>query len=316
MPPYAYGNPQTTDTAFDIVYSQYEEMSGKIIKIKTADLLWTKCINPANIDTSINPAAESVSYALTDSFGMGAFISAVGNNIPMVGISQGKISIPLEHAAIGSHIGDMEAEKLQYAWGIGVRDKKLAAMRKGSDHHIEKTFFYGSPSMGFYGYLNFPGVPVTPAAGKVREQTPEQNLSMFVDWYLGIVEGNKEMFKPDTLDLPFSVYSFLARQVFNINGTADKFTLGMINQALNDIAGKTVTIQSIRHLKGAAANGTDDRAKLYLKNDTENQVLPMHIPFTLKTPIQVPLGVDIFAMYGFGSYYELNPISGGYMDGI
>ena len=312
---YTYGNPATTDSALDLVLSVFEEMKEGAVKVRLPEILWTKCINMTNVDESVPMGAEVVSKRVRDEAGMGAFISAVGANIPTVSMSQGKIKIPVETGAIMTHIDDEDSEKISFGYGETVATEHAGIMRRGSERHIERTFFYGNPQVGFFGYLNFPGVPVVAASGTVDSQTGAQNVAMFSDLYISVMNQTKQIWKPDTLDMPYAQYNFLASQVFDAGNSSNIFTLEMIERALTRLAGKPVTIQPIRHLEGAGV-GAVDRAKLYTKNDAENQYMPYPMRFMLKTPQERGLGVDVFGKYRFGSYYEMNPLSGAYLDGI
>lgn len=312
---YTYGNPATTDSALDVVMSVFEDMKQGALKVRLPDILWTQCIDLGNVDGSVPMGAEVVSKRVRDEAGMGAFISAVGANIPTVSMSQGKIKIPVETGAIMTHIDDEDVEKISYGYGESVQTEHVGIMRRGSERHIERTFFYGNPRVGFFGWLNFPGVPVLPAAGNVDALTGEQNVEMFSELYTSVLNQTKQVWKPDTLALPYSQYNFLATQVFNSANGSNVFTLDMVQKALDKLAGKPVLIQPIRHLEGAGAAGVD-RAKLYTRMDSENQYMPYPQRFMLKSPQERGLGVDVFGKYRFGSYYELNPLSGAYLDGI
>lgn len=312
---YEYGNPATTDSALDVVVGVFEQMQQTAIKVRLPEILWSQCINMSNVDESVPMGAEVVSKRVRDEAGMGAFISAVGANIPTVSMSQGKIKIPVETGAIMTHIDDEDVEKIRYGYGESVQQEHAGIMRRGSERHIERTFFYGNPRVGFFGWLAFPGVPIVPATGAVDTLTGAQNVEMFSALYTSVLNQTKQVWKPDTLALPYSQYNFLATQVFDSANGSNVFTLEMIQKALDKLAGKPVLIQPIRHLEGAGV-GEVDRAKLYTRMDMENQYMPYPQRFMLKSPQERGLGVDVFGKYRFGSYYELNPLSGAYLDGI
>lgn len=312
---FTYGNPGTTDSALDMVVSVFEDLKSEAIKVRLPDVLWTQCIAMSNVDTSVPVGAEQVSKRVTDEAGMGAFISAVGANIPTVSMSAGKIKIPVETAAIMTHIDTDEANKIQYGYGQSIAAEHGGIMRRGSERHIEKAFFYGSPSVGFYGYLNFPGVPVVAAAANISTLTGIEIVELFTDLYNSVMNQTKNIWKPDTLDMPYTQYNFIASQVFSAGNSSNVFTLEMVQKALTALAGKPVEIKAIRHLQGAGA-GAVDRAKLYTKNVMDNQYMPFPETFNMLSPQEAGLGVNVFARYRFGSYYELNPLSGAYLDGI
>ena len=84
------------------------------------------------------------------------------------------------------------------------------------------------------------------------------------------------------------------------------------NNIYTIVTGKTLNIKPLRYLEGAGVAGAD---RIIIEESLDrNFVMPFPLPYQLAQPVPVPLGVETFAEYIFGSFNVRYPGAMAYMD--
>lgn len=322
------GNPAGLGGGNGFEVSIYEQLATAARDVLYPDILWYNTIPPESVDTSINPGADMASYVVNDRRGKGAFRAVMGQNIPTVGLSTGKVVIPIESGAIMSSVDIQDVRRIAFGFqGMNLITRKGEVMREAAERHIEDVFFFGFPELGFAGYIDYPYTPATTASTKAAGgttwavATPDEILGD-INGAIGTVYSNsKQLFMPNRIELP--VKQFVQISTMRINGTGGDSGTGVNETVLSFLArnnfytvstAQQLDIRPIRYLQGAGVGGTD--RMIVSDASARNMYMPMPVPFTLLAPQDRQYATDVFADYRFGSFHRPYPTSALYVDGI
>lgn len=319
------GNPAGMNGAMGFDVNIFEQITGRAYDVKLPEIAWSKTIPAASIDTSINVGAKMASYRTKDRRGKGAFRAAVGKDIPVVGVTMNKVTVPLESAAVSASIDLDDLRAVAFGFeGMNLITELGAVMREASERHIEQVFFYGFSTLGFAGYIDYSLVPATTAATKAATgttwavATPDEIIKD-IQTAIGTVYANsKGLFVPGRVEIPIEQFVQISSQ--RINGTSgngvNETVLSFVkkNNLFTQLTGRELEVVSLRYLDGAGAGVTD--RMIVSVNEAEHHWLPMPEAFNMLAPQDRQLATDLFATYKFGSYHKPYPTSALFMDGI
>lgn len=319
------GNPAGQNGAMGFDVNIYEQIRATAYEVKLPDILWSNTLPAGSLDTSVNVGAKLVSYRVKDRRGKGAFRAAVGKDIPTVGATINKVTIPMESGAVGASIDldDLRAVAFGHE-GMNLITDNGSTMREASERHIEHTFFYGFSTLGFAGYLDYALSPLTTASVKAATgttwavATPDEIISDVVTGITTIGVNSKGIFKAGRLELPIAQFMLIAGR--RINGTAgngvNETILSFLkkNNPFTAVTGQELDIRMVRYLQGAGVGGSD-RA-IFSDANPDNQYMPMSEAFNMLPPQDVQLATNLFGTYKFGSYHRPFPTAFLQMDGI
>jgi len=319
------GNPAGLGGGNGFDVNIYEQLRDAALDVLYPDILWSQTIPMESVDTSINPGADLASYIVNDRRGKGAFRATMGQNIPTVGLSTGKVSIPIESGAIMSSIDIQDVRRIAFGFaGMNLLTRKGEVMREAAERHIEDVFFFGFSDLGFAGYLDYPYTPATTAGTKAAGgttwavATPDEILKDVNDNLGKVYSDTLQLFMPNRVELP--VKQFVQISTMRINGTGgngvNETVLSFLakNNFYTVTTGQQLELRAIRYLKGAGAGGTD--RMIVSDASARNMYMPMPVPFTLLAPQDRQYATDVFADYRFGSFHRPYPTSALYVDGI
>lgn len=318
------GNPTGLNGGMGMDINIFEQVSSRAYDVLLPELLWSKTIPTASIDTSVNVGAKLASYRVKDRRGKGAFRAAVGKDIPQVGVTMNKVTVAMESGAVSATVDrdDLLAVAFGYE-GMNLITELGEVMREAAERHIERTFFYGYSALGFAGYLDYALVPVTTAGAKVgggttwANATPDEMIKDVQDAIAQMVTNSKGLWVPDRVELPIAQY---LRLTARINGTGGNGVNESIisylskNNAATQLSGRPLEFRMLRYLEGAGIGGTNRMA--VSNNDPRNHWMPMSEAFNMLPPQDRQFATDLFASYKFGSYHKPYPLSSLYVDGI
>lgn len=300
----------------------YEQIVAKTFDIKYADLLWTKFIPQSAIE-QVNPGAKTASARIRDWRGRGAFRAAVGKDIPTVQIAAGKISVPIESAAVSAHIDIDEVRQVAFGFeGLNALTEYGVAMRRAYELHREVTTFYGFSALGFDGYLNTSGVPLTTAGTKAgggttwAVATAAEIIADVQTAVSTIITNSNGIWRPNRIALPTA--QFMKIGFMNAAGGTgtliNETVLTYLQRTLPGLVGGPVEIVELRYLSGAGAGGTNRMIVETVANDTF--WMPEALPFRMLPPQDNQFLTSLFAEWRFGSLMRPFPSSALFMDGV
>lgn len=324
MSNFTYGS-QTNVTAQELAFSIYTDVDAAFFDVEYPEHDWYKLLKEDQINNNINPGATTYAARVRDRQGVAAFVGKnENNNIPKVSQSIGAIEVPLAASAVGATLNNEDARQYQFGFNSNLAQDLGECMRIACDNLIEQTTFFGDPSVGFKGFLNYDNITVTNAANGAggtatwSTKTGQEMVKDVQDAVTKVWEDSRGLFVANTVYLPLSQYSLLKNTPMALSSQASTFVSAYgylkANNLCSDLRGVELEIIPIRYLKGAGVGGADrfvvqDRSK-------RNQGLPFPLPYTVQAPVPVPLGAEFYSEQKHGSYFISQKFSTLYVDGI
>lgn len=304
-------------TASELIVGVFDQVESGFYDAQYPEILWRTVLPEGSVKTDINPGAINYVYRSRDIKGMGQFVQGDPNNIPRVGQVVGQVTVPILDAAVGATLTDAEARRYQYGYQTALAQDYGEIMKKAADYHVERTFFFGNAAAGFVPFLDYPTVdkiPVDPWSGK----GPDEWVKDINDALTTVWTNSKTIHLPDTVFLPPSKFAMLTAAYVIGTGSVGIAVSAMEYLKKNNIytanTGKELNIKSLRYLEGAGVAGVD--RCIIMEWNPRNYVLPFPLAYQLAQPVPIPLGVDMFAEYIFGSFNVRYPMAMAYVDGI
>lgn len=320
MPFDAGANPNTINS-LEVVLNNFEYLQAGSEEVLLPEIKWNTVIPLESVDTSVNPGARSASYLVRDRRGRGEFRGRKGKNVPTVGTTVDKVTVPIESAGVSANFDRADARAVVMGFDQNLMNDLGQVMRESSERHIEATFFYGYDDLDYQGFLDYPNVPVTTAAlnagGTSTEWADKTGDEIIFDVQTAIVDvyiTTKGVHIPSVVAIPPEQFAALA--TVKASEAADKSLMEYLetNNIYTKKTGNNLRFMDLRYLAGAGAGGTD-RMVVY-QDEARNFWLPMPLPYDVLEPQRNGFGVDLLAEYVFGSFHIKYPLSMEYVDGI
>jgi hypothetical protein len=295
----------------------FDQVEAAFVDVLYPEILWREILPKESIKTDVNPGAMNYIYRPRDVKGMGQFVRGNPANIPRVGQVIGQITVPILDAAVGATLMDSDARRYQFGFQSALAKDYGEIMKKAVEYHIERTFFFGNAAANFLSFLNYPTVQIIPeSAWTGTDPTPW--VTAIQSALTTVWTNSKTIHLPNTVLLPPAEFSLLTTAFVIGSGAAGVAVSALEYLRKNNIysaqTGKDLNIKALRYLTGAGAGGAD--RGIVAEWNPRNMLMPFPLPYELKQPVPIPLGVDMFAEYVFGSYNMPFPGSMAYLDGI
>ena len=322
---FTYGG-QANVNMQEIAFSIYTAVDSAFYDVEYPEHDWYKVVKEDQVLSDINAGATQYAFISRDRQGAAAFRGqAENNNIPMVSQTAGSSTVPLCASNVGAKIDNEDARQYQMGFNGNLAQDLGECMRFACDNLVERTFFFGDDSVGFKGFMNFPGVPtsnaVSGAAGGTEwsKKTAAEMVKDINDGLAAVWTNSRGVFLPNTVFLPLGQFNLLATTPYTLGASAAVFQSALDYVKKYNIytnqRGKELEIIPIRYLKNA--NASDDKGRMILQDRSKrNQALPFPMGYTLQAPVPVPLGAEFYSEQKHGSYVIRQPLSTLYVDGI
>ena len=314
-------------TAMSLAVSIFDQVADDFLEVLYPDHDWRKVFGPGEVMKDVNAGAQNYVQMVRDQRGAGAFQANIkGNNIPMVGLSLGAITIPLAASAIGARITNEDARQYDFGFRSTLTKDIAAVLQQGLENLIEGSTMFGDPSVGFKSFLSYTGITSVSAAVGASGATAwsgKTGAEMVADVNAGLTYvyvNSRTVFIPNEVFLPPTQFSLLNATPMVIGGAGVSETaLTFLKKAnlYTAITGKELKIATIRYLQGAAA-ANQDRMIIATSSspNRKTRALPMPLPYTLQPAQPVPLGAAYYAEQKHGSVAIFQSGSMVYVDGI
>lgn len=316
------GNPAIMGMGFTV--NLYEQIVARAYDVRYPDIEYTRFMPSQGIDTGVNPGAKLASVRVRDWRGRGAFRAVVGKDIPTVGVSADKITVPLEAGGVmlSADIEDIRSVAFGFE-GVNLLTDLGAAARKAYERHRELVFFFGYTALGFDSFLNTSTVTATTAGTKGAGgttwavATPAEIVKDFVTGVSTIFTNSRGIFKVNRITVPLAQYALLT--MTNIGGTSGSLLNETVMSYLTRVlaqfnGGQPVEITYLRYLNDVGSGGTARMIFETIAEDTHYVADP--VPFQMLAPQDVAYATNIFADYKFSGFLRPQPRAALFMDGI
>ena len=305
-------------TAAELIVSVYDQVEAGFYDALYPEILWRDFIPEGSVKTDINPGAINYVYRSRDTKGMGQFVQGSPANIPRVGQVVGQVTVPILDAAVGATLTNADARRYQFAYQSALAQDYGEVMKKAAEYHIERSFFFGYSAANFQPFLDYSTVTKIPLTTSWADSTPRDWVASINDGIVSVYTASKTVHCPNKVILPPNKFAMLTEAFVIGTGSAGVAVSALEylkkNNFYTALTGKELEVTTLRYLTGAGVAGVD-RAILMEWNE-RNFVLPFPLPYQLAQPVPVPLAVDMFAEYIFGSFNVRYPGSMAYVDGL
>lgn len=307
-------------TASELVVSQYDQIQAEFEDVLYPEILFRSEFEEESVKKDINPGALNYVRRIRDIKGTGNFVQGSANNIPRVGQIIGQVTVPILDGAVGFTLMDAEARRYQFAYQGSLAQDYGQVMRKAVDYHLERAWFFGDTDVNFLPYLDYPYVSKILLDNPWTSGTPADWVASLNDAMTQMWSNSKTVFLPDTIELPLTKFSMLTEAFVIGTGPTGVAVSAMNYLKENNIytanTGKPLKIKALRYLTGGAINDGDGDRAVIKDSTASNYMLPLPLPYQLSQPVPIPLGVEGFAEYVFGSFHMKQPLAMIYLDGL
>ena len=308
----------STVTATELVVSQFDQVQAEFEDVKYPEVLYDSQFSEQSVKTDINPGALNVVYRTRDIKGTGNFVNGSSRNIPRVGQVIGQVTVPILDAAVGFTLMDAEARRYAFAYQGSLAQDFGGIMKRAAEYHLERGWFFGDTDANFLPYLDYPTVTKVALAATWANGTPADWVASINDNMTTLWKNSKTVHLPDTVELPLDKFSMLTQAFVIGAGTAGVAVSALKyieeNNIYTQLTKKPLNIKALRYLDGAGVGATN---RMIIKDSNPaNYMLPLPLPYQLTQPVPIPLGVEGFAEYVFGSFHVKRPLAMLYVDGL
>jgi len=309
-------NDPGTVKATELVTGIFDQIDAAFYDTLYPEILWREFIPQQSVKTDISPGAMNHVYRSRDIKGMGQFVNGDPKNIPRVGQTISQVTVPILDAAVGATVTDAEARRYAYGMQTALAQDLGEVMKKAAEYHIERTVFFGDDMAGFLPFLDYPTVTKIPSDAWEGDVDPKVWVDAINNAIVSVYRTSKTVHLPDEVILPPNLIALLTSAYVIGAGSA-----GVAISALNFLkennfytltTGKPLSVRALRYLEGAGVDGVD--RFIVRETNPNNCLMPFPLPYQLAQPVPVPLGVEMFAEYIFGSFNMRYPKSMAYVD--
>ena len=226
---FTYGG-QANVNMQEIAFSIYTAVDSAFYDVEYPEHDWYKVVKEDQVLSDINAGATQYAFISRDRQGAAAFRGqAENNNIPMVSQTAGSSTVPLCASNVGAKIDNEDARQYQMGFNANLAQDLGECMRYACDNLVERTFFFGDDSVGFKGFMNFPGVTVSPAstaaAGGTEwsKKTAAEMVKDINDGLATVWTNSRGVFLPNTVFLPLEQFNLLATTPYTLGASAAVF---------------------------------------------------------------------------------------------
>ena len=316
---YTIGQGSNIGGSFNLTRQSFEMIEAGVYDVKYPEIHWPQMLEQASVKTDAPIGSRQYSSMLKDQTGMGAFVNGAGENIPTVDVGAGKITVPIEMAAVSAVVTDDEARMINFGHSMDIMTEKGNAMRLASERHIERTFFFGNEKLGFNAFINYPGVDIMTAGAKAAggtswaDATADEMFKDMNDAMTHISTETRSVALAGHIVLPTAAYYRLGTVRIEATGKS-ALEYFVDNNVYTLSTGQQLEITGLPYLGDAAADGS---GRMIVKvKSAQNDCLPMPQTLTLKAPQEQGLLTKVYGTYEVGSYLNRYPKEFTYMDGL
>ena len=265
--------------ALQFMQSNLEAVQAQVERILYTETRFDRWIP---VKTDIPEGATAYSYRIMDRHGRAQRIDRSGTDAPTVGVTQRKEIFTFDyHGLTGEYtLEDMRNAMFQ---GVPLDSEIVTAMAEGFLDTVEETALTGIKDVSTsYGLLNQANVTATAAPKQIVNMDDTEMLAWLNKWPVMILEDTNEVIGKRikavlNIGMPYSAINALTTTPRSDNSDKTVWQYFKENNLWTDVTGMSVMLHPILETKDAAANGSDDRAIIWL-NDSRMMELAMPIP--------------------------------------
>lgn len=297
---------------------QFEQMLARVYEAPYTKL---QTLDAVPMNTEVDADAESFAWEEVDRAGEAAFIDdgQLGDDLKSVEVKSSKQSRPIYTAGIAVNHTLADVRRAARS-GKPLQARKLMLAREAFDRLVDRVTSVGDSSRGIsYGVCNW---AIGTGASQVRN-----TAATSADWASGatvaatmladllkavseMVADSEGTFAPDTLALPMHLRLRIAHTMF-VDGRPES-----VLERFLRVNGTVKRVIDLNRLKDADGTGATQTRGLLMATSSANfeSIVPM--PFTVRPPQEVGLGVRMFAIGRVAGFVIYQPLSMRYITAL
>lgn len=297
-------------TALSFVVEQNAHVEQKVNKTIYPEITYQTLVP---VDTSAHPFTQTVIFYSSDMFGKADWINGNADDVPMAGTDRTMHQSSVYTAAIGYGYGWEEVNQA-IRQGVNLQADDAVAARRAYEEMVQRVAYTGDTSKNMKGLLNYPGIAIQAAAGKIETLTEDQILEAVNNLILATATATLYSSIADTVLFSPTVLNYMAtKRLGDTQSTLLEFIRK--NNTYTAMTGQPLTIRALLQLANAGTANAS-RTIAYRRSD---DVMKMHIPMPhrfLQVWQRGPLSWEVPGVFRLGGLDIRKPVEVRYLDGL
>lgn len=297
-------------TAMAFVVEQNAHIEQKVNKTVYPEITYQNMIP---VDTSAHPFTQTVVFFSDDMFGQAKWVNGNADDIPMAGTNRNMHKSAVHTAAIGYGYGWEEVNQA-VRLGYNLQADDAVAARRAYEEMVQRIAYFGDPSKNMQGLLNYAGIAIQAATGKIETLTEDQILQHFNNLVLDTAIATNYTSIADTVMVSPRVLNYLATK--RLGDTQETLLAWLLkNNTYTAMTGRPLLIRALLELEKAGSAGVS-RSIGYRRSD---DVMKMHIPMPHRfLPVwqRGALTWEVPGVFRLGGLDIRKPVEVRYLDGL
>jgi hypothetical protein len=175
-----------------------------------------------NVSNEAGPAVDTLFYRMWDSYVMAKLVSNYATDIPLVTASAQEFSIRFASFA-DAYAYSIQDIRRADATGTALEAALGEAARRGIEQSLDEVLAKGIPSLGTYGLLNHPNVPiVTLSVGSWTSATDPLNVVKDINQLVqAVVTNSAQFFEPDSILFPTAAWALVTQMPMGVTSPGE-----------------------------------------------------------------------------------------------
>lgn len=307
----------TIDDGLAFYISQLAGLESRIYEAKYTHINFDELVP---IDTSIPEWADNWDYISFDGVTIGKFIGSSADDLPNVGPSANKTSVPIGYAGNMYDYSLDELRKSQHL-RIPLDTTKARLAFRGAQEHAQRLAYFGDASRNMSGLFNNPNLALDNSTVNWATATGPEKVADMNSLLVKVWTNSANVHVPNTLVIDSDRYAQISSERMATGTDTTVLEFFMRNNLYTSLTGRPLRVIPRLQLTAAqlAANGVSNgnkaRMMAYEWND-ENLAMAMPIPWRSLAPQMWNLNVRVPCEYKLSGVEIRYPFSGAYRDAL
>lgn len=307
----------TLDDGLAFYISQLAGLESRIYEAKYAAINYDELIP---VHTDLPEWADQWDYISYDGVTMGKFIGSSADDLPNVGLSANKSSVPIGYAG---NMYDYSLDELRKSQQLRIPldTTKARLAFRGAQEHTQRVAYFGDSARNMTGLFNNPNLALSNSTldwfdpATTGDQIVADMNKLLIDVYI----NSATIHVPDTIVLDAARFALIASKRMGTITDRTILEYFKMNNQFTALTGRAPQVFSRLQLSAAqlaangVSNGNKDRMMAYERND-ENLGMQVPIPWRSLAPQMWNLNVRVPCEYKISGVEFRFPFSGAYRD--
>lgn len=300
----------TMDDGLAFYISQLAGLEGRIYEAKYTAINYAELIP---INTDVPEWADSWDYISYDAVTIGKFIGSSADDLPNVGLSANKSSVPIGYAG---NMYDYSLDELRKSqqMRIPIDATKAKAAFRGSQEHSQRVAYFGDASRGMGGLFNNANLAIDNSTVNWATATGPEMVADMNGLFVKVWTDSANVHVPNTLVMDSNRWAQATSKRMDTGTDTTVMEFFLKNNLYTSLGLGTPRVVPRLQLNNAGVGGKA-RMLAYELNE-ENLGLVNPIPWRPLAPQFKGLNIVVPAEYKLSGVEFRYPFSGAYRDAL